>query len=48
MNKLRALLRFVGWGSACRDCEVWNITDCEECLGILTPRCPKGKEVKRG
>jgi len=48
VGKLFAIFRLVGWGIACRDCEVWNISDCEECLVILTPRCPKGREVGRG
>lgn len=26
-----------GWGVACRDCQD-EPHDCEECLGILTPR----------
>lgn len=29
-----------GWGSACRDC-VHEPHDCEECLGVLTPRAIK-------
>lgn len=43
MGRLFAFLRFVGWGISCRDCEEWNIPDCAECLGILTPRCPRTK-----